>query len=176
MNCIRFRIVRREAASFSSALPQFNPPLLKPAYTSYLVFVWQERERGRKRARGIGKRNLPDGYESLGTIWNPEVAPWSTAVMDKSSRGEKLNVELVSNHFRKRIVPSEQLSINFRRARAHQRDGNIFFFIHRTNVPSYVSFLIYAFWQIGRKSFSKTRDKIFDICELGCSCLLGNIC
>lgn len=43
------------------------------------------------------------------------------AVMDKSSRGEKLNVELVSDHFRKRIAPSERLSINFRRARTSAR-------------------------------------------------------
>lgn len=77
-----------------------------------------------------GIRNLPDGYESLGTIWNPEVAPRSTPVTDKSSRGEKLNVELVSVHFRKRIVPSERLPINFRREprREHTqaRDENIF--------------------------------------------------
>lgn len=79
----------------------------------------REREKGRGQ-EGEGKdwgdweRNLPDGYESLGTIWNPEVAPRSTVVMDKSSREEKLNVELVSDHFRERIVPSERLSINFR--------------------------------------------------------------
>jgi len=50
-NFIGFRIVRRETVSFSSVLPQFKHPLLKPAYTSYLVFMWELRERG---GEGIG--------------------------------------------------------------------------------------------------------------------------
>lgn len=49
--------------------------------------------------------------------------------MDKSSREEKLNVELVSDHFRKRIVPSERLSINFRRARTPVTAGPKYFFV-----------------------------------------------
>lgn len=125
--------------------------------------------RERKRARGIGKRNLPDGYESLGTIWNPEVAPRSTAVMDKSSRGEKLNVELVSNHFRKRIVPSEQLSINFRRACERQRGENIFLLAGQMCRHAF-HFLFMRSGKSAVKVLQRLEIK-FSTYELGCSCL-----
>jgi len=62
----------------------------------------------------------------LGTIWNPEVAPRSTAVMDKSSRGEKLNVELVS-----RPLPETNSSVRTASdkfpSRVRASETNIFF-------------------------------------------------
>lgn len=83
---------------------EFNPP----AFKARLYFVLSFR----------GRRNLPNRYESLGTIWNPEGSRGRKSsfrpllVMDKSSRGQKLNVELVSNYGRRRIVSLSRLSRN----------------------------------------------------------------
>lgn len=111
---------------------------------------------GRRKICGR-KQNLPDVYESLDMLWNPKVASRSTVVMDKSPRVEKLNVELVSKHFWKRIVPSRTPFDKFS-SRACQPVEK-YFFARRDkcavmHIASYLRFS--AFQRTASGTFSKS--------------------
>lgn len=106
----------------------------------------------------MSERNLPDGYESLGTIWNPEVAPRSMAVMDKSSRGEKLNVELVSPQ----PLPETNSSVRTAfdkcssRTRVHTGETKIFFFPPAEQMRTVALYSLFT--RFGRSAVYVRRD------------------
>lgn len=182
-NFIRFRIVRREAVSFSSALPQFKHLLLKPAYTSYLVFMWgwweRERERGKEKGRGKGQEKMG----GLGTklTWRIRVVEhdmesWGRTSVDGGD-GQIVSRREIECRTSFRPLPETNSSVRMAfdkfslrtRARARASKTRIFFRSpDKCAVMRLISYLCVRANQLSKFHEEETR---FSSCKLGYFCL-----